>query len=370
MTTGPQDPAAAGRDRLRACHADREQVLETLKDAFVHGRLTKDELDTRAGRALARSHEPTPTWPRSPPTSRPPPRPGRARPPRRAANSWPGRSPGRASAWSSRPLPCGPPSSSIRVPAAPLPHHSLAPLMLFLAFMAVLAALGFVGYGVVTSVEQRRSRRRLQARPGPGGHAGDGERRGSTVMARFLPALGPPRLSQPTCGRTPRRGSAGAARSRPGGPGTPWREANPRRSMKRRPQHRDRASPVARTGAFVLARTPHGLARKQAARESAELALRKRGTRQLCHHPACLTADHRSDDPGLTPESTTGGHRSSRPRRIPAAVCPGSSACWQARPLTLDATPLWPSLTGRQRGQHVRRDRISDRPGPGAEIVG
>ena len=48
MTTGPQDPAAAGRDRLRACHADREQVLETLKDAFVHGRLTKDELDTRA----------------------------------------------------------------------------------------------------------------------------------------------------------------------------------------------------------------------------------------------------------------------------------------------------------------------------------
>ena len=53
VTTGPQDPAAAGRDRLRACHADREQVLETLKDAFVRGRLTKDELDTRAGRALA-----------------------------------------------------------------------------------------------------------------------------------------------------------------------------------------------------------------------------------------------------------------------------------------------------------------------------
>src|SRR5580693_6582380 len=49
---GPKDPAAASRDQLRAGHADREQVIETLKDAFVHGRLTRDELDTRAGRAL------------------------------------------------------------------------------------------------------------------------------------------------------------------------------------------------------------------------------------------------------------------------------------------------------------------------------
>ena len=28
-------------------------MIETLKDAFVHGRLTRDELDVRAGRALA-----------------------------------------------------------------------------------------------------------------------------------------------------------------------------------------------------------------------------------------------------------------------------------------------------------------------------
>jgi Domain of unknown function (DUF1707) len=51
VTTGPQDPAAAGRDRLRAGHADRAQAIEALKDAFVHGRLTKDELDARAGPA-------------------------------------------------------------------------------------------------------------------------------------------------------------------------------------------------------------------------------------------------------------------------------------------------------------------------------
>ena len=40
--TGPGDPAAAGGGRLRAGHADRECAIDTLKDAFVHGRLTKD----------------------------------------------------------------------------------------------------------------------------------------------------------------------------------------------------------------------------------------------------------------------------------------------------------------------------------------
>ena len=52
MTIGPQDPAAAGRDRLRAGHADREQVIEALKDAFVRGRLTRDELGARVAQTL------------------------------------------------------------------------------------------------------------------------------------------------------------------------------------------------------------------------------------------------------------------------------------------------------------------------------
>jgi Domain of unknown function (DUF1707) len=51
--TGPQDPAAAGGDRIPAPRADCEQVIEALKDAFVHGRLTKDELDLRVSQALA-----------------------------------------------------------------------------------------------------------------------------------------------------------------------------------------------------------------------------------------------------------------------------------------------------------------------------
>ena len=53
---GPGDEiaaGAAGRGDLRASHADRDWVIDTLKAAFVQGRLTKDELVVRAGRTFA-----------------------------------------------------------------------------------------------------------------------------------------------------------------------------------------------------------------------------------------------------------------------------------------------------------------------------
>jgi len=58
---GPGDEIAAaeGRSRgeFRASHADREQVIEVLKAAFVQGRLAKDEFDLRVGQAFAaRTH--------------------------------------------------------------------------------------------------------------------------------------------------------------------------------------------------------------------------------------------------------------------------------------------------------------------------
>ena len=99
MMTGPQGPAAAGSDRLRAGHADREQVIETLKDAFVYGRLTRDELDARASRALAaRTCTDLAAL-----TADIPGRPSRSRAgagwrPRYAASHWPRRPPGRAAA--------------------------------------------------------------------------------------------------------------------------------------------------------------------------------------------------------------------------------------------------------------------------------
>jgi hypothetical protein len=55
--TGPGDQLAAaggrGGGELRASHADREQVIDTLKVAFVQGRLTEDELDARTGQVYA-----------------------------------------------------------------------------------------------------------------------------------------------------------------------------------------------------------------------------------------------------------------------------------------------------------------------------
>lgn len=51
--TGPLDPAAAGGDRLRAGHADRERAIEALKNAFIEGRLTGEELGARTGQVLA-----------------------------------------------------------------------------------------------------------------------------------------------------------------------------------------------------------------------------------------------------------------------------------------------------------------------------
>ena len=56
MTAVPSYEVAAGttgRGRLRASHADREQVVGTLKAAFVQGRLAKDELDARLGQVYA-----------------------------------------------------------------------------------------------------------------------------------------------------------------------------------------------------------------------------------------------------------------------------------------------------------------------------
>ena len=41
-----------GRGRLLASHADREQVIDTLKAAFVQGLLDKDEFDLRVGQTL------------------------------------------------------------------------------------------------------------------------------------------------------------------------------------------------------------------------------------------------------------------------------------------------------------------------------
>lgn len=51
MTVWPGDEIAA-RGHLRASHADRERVIDTLKAAYVEGCVTKDEFDARVGQTF------------------------------------------------------------------------------------------------------------------------------------------------------------------------------------------------------------------------------------------------------------------------------------------------------------------------------
>jgi hypothetical protein len=84
---------APDHGRLRASHADREQVVDLLKAAFVQGRLAQDELDGRIGQALAArtyaelatATADLPAEPERTPTAAPAPAPARARTQNRSA---------------------------------------------------------------------------------------------------------------------------------------------------------------------------------------------------------------------------------------------------------------------------------------------
>ena len=175
MITGPEEGAAADHGHLRAAHADREHVIDTLKTAFVHGRLTKDELDARTGQALtsqtyAQLAALTADIPASPPAARPPRQP--ARPQNETARTHPVRNAAIGSA-----------SCLIVAVAAFLYGASLddptTPAYLALAFvLAFMVVPCIVLHGATTSVDQRRSRR-LPPRPGQGGQAPEGQRHGS-----------------------------------------------------------------------------------------------------------------------------------------------------------------------------------------------
>jgi hypothetical protein len=169
--TGQQYPAPAGDDQFRAGDADREQAIETLKTAFVHGRLTKDELETRAGQALCArtvadlvaltsdiSASPAAARPRRPEAAAP-----RRQPPARARRRRPLV---RAAAGSGA---CVAFAFGIVLFAANVldpnglgnPYAPWSGLCLLAAYAALFAAVCIAVNGVGTSLEQRRSRRQL-----------------------------------------------------------------------------------------------------------------------------------------------------------------------------------------------------------------
>ena len=163
---GPGD--VAGDSWLRVSHADRDQAVATLQDAFVAGMLTRDELDTRVSRALAaRTRGDLGVLTRDLPPV--PARAGRPAAPASAAAPDRRRRPlVRASVQAACCLvfavcmvaiaahfdPGGP---------GPNPQHGMARPFLGLAFASLIAAFGVLACGVVSSAEQRSDRRRAAA---------------------------------------------------------------------------------------------------------------------------------------------------------------------------------------------------------------
>ncbi len=176
--TEPSDPmAAAGRGHMRASHADREHVINTLKIAFVQGRLTKDELDQRVGQAFAST-----TYAELAALSADLP----------AGLTRPLSQPARAQGWSlgdKKVLKWA--IAGVLSPLAPLaaafltgnPVFAVVAVIMFLLDLVV--GLPFLMIVVGTMVEERRKERRSsgsqgQLPPGPGGRPPGGQRRGRT----------------------------------------------------------------------------------------------------------------------------------------------------------------------------------------------
>jgi len=85
---GDQEAVAAAGGYMRASDADRERVADTLKAAFVQGRLTKDEFDARIGQTLAsRTYADLATVTAGIPPGRPQTQPPRKAPRRRVSNA-------------------------------------------------------------------------------------------------------------------------------------------------------------------------------------------------------------------------------------------------------------------------------------------
>ena len=185
---------APDHGRLRASHADREQVVDLLKAAFVQGRLTQDELDGRIGQALAArtyaelatATADLPAEPERAPTAAPAPAPARAGTQNRSANR----------AVKSGAAAIG--AVIVVLSGTVLALGQPAAAVLVALFMTVLAAVAFVSalIAVALKVETRRqdrSRRRLP----PG-----------TASGTSGQATPPPSYADPA--RRPRRRSPGS----------------------------------------------------------------------------------------------------------------------------------------------------------------
>jgi hypothetical protein len=205
---GPGDEIAAqaaGIGQFRASHADREQAIEVLKSAFVEDRLTKDEFDLRVGQALvSRTHAELAAvisdlhaWPAAAgPTAAGPP-------------STPARTLAKAAL---RSVVCMLTAFAIVGVVALTNSESLAFLAFFPMVAAVIAASGFLGYGVVDAWQEHRSRGQLPPQPGRDGRGLEGGRPGRTGRDPVLPGARPGQTRTDMRTHSPRSGRLHSSR--------------------------------------------------------------------------------------------------------------------------------------------------------------
>jgi hypothetical protein len=146
---------------MRAAHADREQAITVLKAAYAQGRLTKDELEARAGQAFAsRTYAELAALTADIPVDLP-----AASPAATGSDAaWPRPStPARTLAKAARRS-----GVCLLVAIALVEGAYLAGnfLLIVAGFFALIAASGFFGYGILDAWDERRSHAQLP--PGPG----------------------------------------------------------------------------------------------------------------------------------------------------------------------------------------------------------
>jgi hypothetical protein len=176
MTAGPWNETGAdagGHGRMRASHADREQVVEQLKVAFVQGRLDGDELDGRVGQALtARTYADLAALTADIPAERAPRRPAGGAEHRLAR-------------------------AGVRVTLAAgvlgviaatvLSGGNHVERLIFAAMLLPLVALMAIGLLMFHSWLDKRGTGQLPSGPGPGGQGLDDSRSAGTARDRALP---------------------------------------------------------------------------------------------------------------------------------------------------------------------------------------
>jgi hypothetical protein len=163
--TGPDEGGLAGRGHLRAAQADREQAITVLKVAYAQGRLTKDELEARAGQAFAsRTYAELAALTADIPAASPAATESDAAWPR---PSTPARTMAKAAGRS---------GVCLLVAVALVEGAYLADnfLLIVAAFFALIAASGFFGYGILDAWQERRSHAQLPPGPGRRGHGSEG----------------------------------------------------------------------------------------------------------------------------------------------------------------------------------------------------